>query len=196
MARQEERAAATRQRLIAEATVLFATRGFAATSLVDLLDRVEVSRGAMYHHFASKEALFEAVLEAVEADLARRLAERVSDATDSTDLLRRGCHAFLAEAIDPVICQIVLTDAPGVLGWQRWREIDARHGFGLLSTTLAAALGPEADPDRVKVTAHVLLAALIELAMLVAGADDQHGELERALPVLDRLVDGLISPGP
>lgn len=196
MARQEERAAATRQRLIAEATVLFATRGFAATSLVDLLDRVEVSRGAMYHHFASKEALFEAVLEAVEADLARRLAERVSDATDSTDLLRRGCQAFLAEAIDPVICQIVLTDAPSVVGWQRWREIDARHGFGLLSTAIAAALGPEAGLDRVKVTAHVLLAALIELAMLVAGADDQHGELERALPVLDRLIDGLISPGP
>jgi AcrR family transcriptional regulator len=166
-----EKGLATRRQLVATATGLFAAQGYEATSIDNVLDAAGVSRGALYHHFPGKEALFEAVLEDVEAQLAADVVAAAAAAEDPRNALQAGCLAWLQRLRDPVVRRIVLADAPAVVGWARWREIDECHWFGLLKSALAEALPPSRlDPVSLDVLAHMLLAALNELAFVIARA--------------------------
>lgn len=167
---------ATRQQLVAAATELFAERGYEATPIEAVLEAAGVSRGALYHHFEDKRALFEAVLDTVEAGMATRVHDAAMAAADPDDpaaSLRAGCLAWLRLIRDPVSRRIALVDAPAVVGWQRWREIDECNWFGLLKEGLGAALPPgRLDAGSLDVLAHMLLAALNELAFMIARAAD------------------------
>ena len=168
-----ERGLATRRQLLATATELFATQGYEATSIDNVLEAAGVSRGALYHHFPGKEALFEAVLESVEEELAAEVVIAAGAAEEPRLALQAGCLAWLQRLRDPVIRRIVLVDAPAVVGWQRWREIDECHWFGLLKSALAEALPPSRlEAASLDVLAHMLLAALNELAFVIARAGD------------------------
>src|SRR4051794_6830982 len=131
--RRIERGQASRRHLLEIAARLFTERGYEATSITDVLERARLSRGAFYHHFQSKEALFEAVLEMVEEHVGMTLREAAAGASDPVEAIRIGCRAWLDMASeDREVVQITLVDAPSVVGWERWREIDERHGLGLL----------------------------------------------------------------
>src|SRR6185436_8913890 len=123
-AARDARSDATRSRLIARATRLFATKGYAGTSLDDVVQRARVTKGALYHHFADKRALFAVVF----AEEDRRLHDvtMAAAATGATpwDRLREGCHGFLRGCLAPSVQRIVLLDAPAVLGWEQWRDVD------------------------------------------------------------------------
>src|SRR5258707_7108110 len=88
-----ERGQATRRQLVAAATTLFATRGYEATSIEAVLEEAGVSRGALYHHFEDKRALFEAVLDTVESDLAATGMAAAQDVAEPADMLKAGCPA-------------------------------------------------------------------------------------------------------
>jgi AcrR family transcriptional regulator len=170
---QAERSATTRQALLASARALFTERGFSATAREDIVERAGVTRGALYHHFANKEAVFRAVFEDLERELAERIATAAVAAPDPLAQLRLGCEAFLDAASDPAVRRIALTDAPAVLGWQTWRAIEAEHGLGLMREVLQAAMDAGQVATRpVESMAHLLLAALTEAALLVASAPD------------------------
>jgi AcrR family transcriptional regulator len=180
---QTERRAATRRALLDAGRELFAERGFAAAGQEEIVERAGVTRGALSHHFATKQGLFRAVVESLEHELAERIAEAALRGDSAMDHLRLGCLAFLDAALDPAVRRIVLLDAPAVLGWQAWREMDTTYGLGLVSEALSHCM--EAGlmtPRPVQPLAHILLAALNEAAMLVANADD---------PVATRVVVGL-----
>jgi AcrR family transcriptional regulator len=168
-----EKGQATRRQLVGAATELFATQGYEATSIDNVLESAGVSRGALYHHFPGKEQLFEAVLEDVEAQLAGEVVAAAEAVGDPAKSLQACCLAWLQRLRDPVIRRIVLVDAPSVVGWARWREIDECHWFGLLKSALAESL-PQSrlDPVSLDVLAHMLLAALNELAFVIARAED------------------------
>jgi AcrR family transcriptional regulator len=164
-----EKGLTTRHRILAVATRLFTKMGYEQTSIESLLDELNISRGALYHHFSSKEAIFEAVFEAVEADIAKAIIGATRGIADPAIALRTGCDAFLRMAAEEKVRQIALIDAPAALGWQKWREIEARHGFGLLKASLkAAAAKGRLRADLVDMYAHILLAALMETALLIA----------------------------
>lgn len=184
----------TRAGLVAVAQELFARRGYEATSIPAVLEAAGVSRGALYHHFASKEALFEAVVEAVEIDVTVKVARATRGTREPLDALRRGCAAYVAMCRDPVIRQVSLVDAPAVLGWARWRELDARHAFGTLKASVAAiAAGGRLKPDLVDVVAHMILAALMEVALLVAREDDGRLAVRRGQAAIDELLTSLFA---
>jgi AcrR family transcriptional regulator len=188
------RTESTRQRLIAVARELFASHGYQETSVQEVLDRSGASRGALYHHFQSKKALFEAVLEEVERELADAIIESSAGATTGAAALRAGSAAFLDAAKDPAIRQLLLIDAPNAVGWSRWRAIDARYGFGLLK----AALQNEANegrlpPDLVDAYAHILLAALLELGLQIANAPDATRAQQQAQRAIDALLARLLT---
>jgi AcrR family transcriptional regulator len=192
-----EQGQATRAALIELATELFATNGYDATAIPAVLDAAGVSRGALYHHFESKEALFEAVLESVEAQAMVKVTRAARGATDPLDGLRRGCSAYLAMCRDPVVRQISLIDAPAVVGWQRWREIDEQHAFGLVKAAIAAiAADGRVKPELVDVMAHMVLAALLEVALLVARADEGRLAIRRGQEAIDELLTALLAAGP
>ena len=177
--RQAEEPLSTRDRILAAAERLFAEHGYAAVSIDAVLAACKVSRGALYHHFSAKEALLEAVFEAVEVDVTNKVLARAASAGGAAEAVRAGCDAFLDLTQDQVVRQIMLTDAPSVLGWEKWREIDERHAFGLMK----AALEPAAEEAGLPVSltdafAHMLLASLSEVALMIAQADDRAAALE------------------
>jgi AcrR family transcriptional regulator len=164
---------ATRQHLVEVATRLFAERGYDGTSIEAVLEAADVSRGSLYHHFATKQALFEAALDAVETRIGNETTAAVEGATDALDGLRRGCLAWVRLAGDPVVQRIVLIDAPSVLTWQRWREIEEEYGLGLIKgAMLLAAREGRLRPDLVNVFAHMVLATMNELALVIVQSDD------------------------
>jgi AcrR family transcriptional regulator len=195
MNKKVERGQDTRLRMVSVATTLFGELGYESTSVEAVLRDSGVSRGALYHHFASKESLFEAVLEAVEAELAAATLKASRGIADPVEAMHVGFDTFLALAQTGRLRQIVLMDAPAVLGWQKWREIEARHGFGLLKAALLAmAEGGRVRKDLVDVFAHVLLAALIEVALMIARADDPANALRSGRMALRQLTDKLFAP--
>jgi AcrR family transcriptional regulator len=172
-----DRGRATRQLIANTARTLFAEQGYEAVSTEAVRQACGISRGALFHHFPTKEALFTAVLEAVEASVAEHMLTAASAAPNPLDALRAGCAAWLhLAATDAVVRQVVLTDAPAVVGWRAWREIDSAHGLGLLRRALTAAAEYGRVPaDQVELYAQGLLAVLIEMALLIAAAPaDEH----------------------
>ncbi|HEX4657829.1 MAG TPA: TetR/AcrR family transcriptional regulator [Streptosporangiaceae bacterium] len=188
------RGEATRAQLIAIGTSLFAARGYEDTSIEAVLREAGVSRGSLYHHFASKEALFEAVLEDVEARVGSQVVTAAAGAAGPAAALRAGCLAWIRIAGDPVVQRILLIDAPSVLGWERWRAMEERHALGLIRAALQAAADEGSlRPDLVGTLAHVLLASVNEVALLVARSEDPASAKREGADAVDELLRGLLS---
>jgi AcrR family transcriptional regulator len=192
-----EQSEATRSALIAAARTLFAERGYAAVATEEIVRAAGLTRGALYHHFAGKLELFRAVYEDVESQLVQRIAESVvASAKDPLQALHVGAQAFLVECEDPAVHRIALLDAPSVLGWEQWREIGLRHGFGLVEGSVQAAMDAGLiDPQPVRPLAHLLLGAIDEGAMLVARADDDGKTRKEVSASITRFLEAL-SPRP
>lgn len=190
--RKAEQSEATRTALIAAARRLFGERGYAAVGTEEIVRAAGVTRGALYHHFGGKHDLLEAVYEQVEGELTQRIAEGALKGSNPTDAMRSGAEMFLDACLEPEVQRIVLLDAPAVLGWDRWREIAAAHGLGLIEASLQAAIDAgQIEPQPVKPLAHILMGALDEAAMLVARAEDPEQMRQQVAETLNRIIDGL-----
>jgi AcrR family transcriptional regulator len=195
-ANRAEQSGATRTALLEAAHELFAERGYAGVGTEEIVQRAKVTRGALYHHFRDKRDLFRAVHEAVEAELARTIGEQMAEDAppDAFAALRTGVRTFLDACTDPSMARIALVDAPSVLGWREWREIDERHGLGLVALGLRGAMDAGTiDEQPVRALSHLLLGAMGEAGMLIANAEDPQGTREEVEPALLALLDGLRS---
>ncbi len=194
MARQAERSEATTKAIEAAARKLFATRGFAGTSIDDIASRAGVAKGAVYHHFASKEAIFERVLDTAQAELAAAPVPAASrKLTDPLDLIADSVLRYLLATSEPEYRRILLVDGPAVIGWQRWREIDAKY-FGAGTRQLAAAaLGDRASPGEVEAAANLLLGACGEAALVCAATDNPRKTARAHAAALRRMIAGLVA---
>ncbi len=191
---QTERSEGTRAALIEAARPLFAEHGYAGVGTEEIVRAAGVTRGALYHHFDGKRELFAAVYERIEAELAERIAAGAlaANAASPMEAMRAGAEMFLAACTEPEAQRIVLLDGPSVLGWDRWREIAAQYGLGLIEASLQAAMDADAiTPQPVRPLAHVLMGALDEAAMLVARAEDPEATRAEVGRTLDSLLDGL-----
>src|SRR5262245_28565050 len=163
----------TRRKLEQVARKLFAERGFASVSAEEIVAGAKVTRGALYHHYDGKEGLFEAVVDALMQDVHAKLEKSASGARDPLQAIERGIGVFLKVCTEPSAQRILLVDAPAVLGWPKWREMDAKYGFGLLKQALEGAMQAGlVRKQNVDVLTHILLGALTETAMIVARSDD------------------------
>jgi AcrR family transcriptional regulator len=192
--RNVARGEATRGQLIAIATRMFAERGYEDTSIEAVLREAGVSRGSLYHHFPSKEALFEAVAEEVETSVGAQTIAAASGLTNPVEAMRAGFVAWIRLAGDPVVQRILLIDGPSVLGWDRWRAMEDRHALGLIraGVQIIADLG-QTRPELVDMLAPMLLASVNEVALLVARADDQEAAMQAGAEVVDELLQRLFS---
>jgi AcrR family transcriptional regulator len=191
---QADRSAATRDALVAAARRLFAARSFAEVPADAIVAEAGVTRGALYHQFEDKAALFDAVMRAVEADIAGRLAGSVAAAgiTDPVDALRHAVATWLQICVEPEIYRIALIDGPSVLGWSRWREVCQEHVFGLVQTLVTQ--GIEAGRFRALPTrplTHALMGAGDEAALYVAESADPAQARAQMIEVLDQLISGV-----
>ncbi|MDP9134954.1 MAG: TetR/AcrR family transcriptional regulator [Actinomycetota bacterium] len=190
--RKAEQSQATRSALVATARSLFAERGYARVGTEEIVRAAGVTRGALYHQFTDKEDLFRTVYEDVERELVERIVGVAAGAPDPLEALRVAASAFLDACEDPAVSRIALIDAPSVLGWEQWREIGLRYGFGLIQGTLEAAMeAGQIERRPVRPLAHLLLGAIDEAALLVARAEDD-GETRREVgDAVARHIDAL-----
>ncbi|ORA16196.1 TetR/AcrR family transcriptional regulator [Mycobacterium asiaticum] len=194
-ARRAQQAVATRTALVSAARRLFVEKGYHRTGTEEVVAEARVgTRGALYHHFADKQALFEAVFIAVEEDLVMAAAQSLADPADGAlNQLHLGLIGFLDASLAPHVQQILLIDGPAVLGWSRWRELESVYGLGAIRTMLERAIeeGDIAPGRPVDVLAHILLAAANETALFIANAPDQQAARDAGVQALDVLLDGL-----
>ena len=183
---------ATRARLLAAARELFADRGYAGVGTEEIVRAAGVTRGALYHQFADKRALFGAVFEELESELIAEAAGRMVGATDPLEAMKAACRGWLEACARPEAQQIVLLDAPAVLGYETWREIGERHGLGAVMAVCQAAIDAGViEPQPVRPLAHVLVGALDEAALYVARAENPATALAEMDQVLVRMVDSM-----
>jgi AcrR family transcriptional regulator len=188
------RGEATRGQLIAIATRMFAERGYEDTSVEAVLSEAGVSRGSLYHHFPSKEALFGAVAEDVETRVGAQTLLAARGSEGPVEALRAGFVAWIRLAGDPVVRRILLIDGPSVLGWERWRAMEEHHALGLVRTAVQVIADQgQVRPDLVGMLAHVLLASVNELALLVARSDDREAAMQGGADAIDELLRRLFS---
>jgi AcrR family transcriptional regulator len=183
---------ATTRKLIDIAREQFATQGYANTATEEIVRLAGVTRGALYHHFGSKEGLFRAVVESVQADIGARVDAAAGASGDAWGELIDGCRAFLMAALDPHARQIVLIDAPAVLGWEAWRAMDEANSMALLRASLAelVAAGILA-PLPLDALTRLLSGAMNEAALWIANAPDPDAALDAAMSALEALLSGI-----
>jgi len=194
-ARRAAQAESTRHALVDAARRLFVEKGYHHTGTEEIVAAAGVgTRGALYHHFTDKQALFEAVFHSVEVDLVTAAAQNLADPADGAlNQLRQGLIGFLDASLTPHVQRVLLVDGPAVLGWTRWRELENLYGLGAVRAMLERAveegdLGPHLPVD---VMAHLLLAVADEAALFIANAPDQHAARDRGVQALNALLDGL-----
>ena len=191
---QSERREATRAKLLDAGRNLFEERGYEAVGTPEIVAAAGVTRGALYHHFDGKRELFAAVYEAIEAEIVASFPFDRMVGDDPFGALRAGISIFLELSLDARVQQVALIDAPSVLGWERWHEVQQRYGLAIIEAGLGAAM--EAGQVRkmpVKPLSNVLLGALIEAALSVAASSDQRKTMAEYGTVLEAMLDGLRS---
>ncbi|HEV7980498.1 TetR/AcrR family transcriptional regulator [Amycolatopsis sp.] len=191
---QEDRSATTKSRLMAAARELFSTRGYAAVPADEIVRAAGVTRGALYHHYGDKQGLFRAVFEQVERELTQEVEAAMAGAPDTATSLLLALGAFLDACGRPEVRRISLTDAPAVLGWATWRELDARYGLGLIVRSLNQAVDEGVlTPQPVEVLAQLVLSAVIEAALLIANAEDPAAARANCEQALGTWLAGLLA---
>src|SRR5436309_3960510 len=184
--------AATRRLLVETARSLFAERGYAGVSTEEIVRRAALTRGALYHHFRDKKDLFRAVYEQLEQEIVEQVAAVAASELDPWKQQLAALQAFLDICEEPDVQQIALVDAPSVLGWEAWREIEARYGLALIRAGLQAVIDAgiiERQP--VEPLAHLILGALMEAGMVIARAEDVDGARQEVGASVERLLEGL-----
>lgn len=189
--RRDQFSEATRAALLEAATRRFATLGYAGTSLEDVATDIQATRGAVYHHFSSKKALFEAVFAKLETDAVEQSRAASRAGTDPWQGALLAMSAFLDTCTDPVYGRIVWQEAPIALGWARWEKLEEAYAFGLIEEHVrnlveggyiealpldtmtrvafamlgaagqALAKAPESDKERVKAEYSAVIARLL-----------------------------------
>ena len=192
LTRREERSDSTRRALLRAARALFARKGYAETSIDEIARRARVTHGALYHHFGGKLAIFMAVYEELQIELAERLMA-AAEAEGRPELhLERGCDAFLDLCMEPDFQRICRLDAPSVLGWETMREVEGRYSLVQLHQGLEALIADgRLAPRPVAPLAHMLLGAMCEAAMWVARAEDPRAATRQAVAELEAIMEGL-----
>ncbi|MBE1495162.1 AcrR family transcriptional regulator [Amycolatopsis lexingtonensis] len=169
---QQDRSAGTKAALVAAARELFAVRGYQAVPADEITRAAGVTRGALYHHYGDKQGLFRAVVEELERELTEEVEAAFDGAADPLTGMLQALGVFLDACLREEVRRISLTDAPAVLGWEVWREIEAEYGLGLLVTVLEQARADGLIVDQpVRALAQLVLSAVMEAARMIAAAD-------------------------
>jgi AcrR family transcriptional regulator len=170
---------------------LFVAKGYFQTGTEEIVREAHVTRGALYHHFADKRALFLAVFEAVEDDLLSSAAT-TTPPSDALGRLQMALLGFLDASLTPEVQRVLLIDGPAVLGWQEWRALEARYGLGIIRQLLTDAVDEGTiAPQPVDALAHILLAAVDEAALFIANAPDPHTARDTSASAMRAVLTGI-----
>lgn len=191
--RRVEYSESTRRALVDSAVALFTERGYTDAPLDEIARHARVTKGALYHHFGGKQALFEAAFEAVETDVVARLERIMLVEGDVWENMRAGLDAFLNVCLEPAYQRIVAQEGPVVMGFARWREADERYTFGVVRRTVSALVDTgEIDPQLpVDSLARVIFGGLSSGAATIVDSSTPRQTSVEVGECMERLMKGL-----
>jgi AcrR family transcriptional regulator len=167
--RRQKYAEETRQALITSSRQLFGEQGYAQTSLDGIAHTANVTKGAIYHHFKNKEAIFEAVVVQLLEETIQLIIEGVEKIPDPIQRTITALDLALDLGLTPDYQRIVLQDAPSVLGWERWKQLEKQFSYGLIRNLLHQLSAKQAQPD--EITVRLIMSCVIEVALMVTEAE-------------------------
>ncbi|MGA8256276.1 MAG: TetR/AcrR family transcriptional regulator [Nocardioides sp.] len=185
--------ASTKRALVDVAEQLFTDQGYASTSLDAIVAGARVTKGALYHHFSGKQALFEAVFERVETDAARAIQKSLKGQRDPWDKARAGLRTFLSVVQEPRYRRIVVQEGPSVLGHERYREQEERSTFANVVDILRSVLQAgdwDLDEDMVQTFSRIFFGAMSSAGESVAGSADGIAAAERVEVAIGFIIAG------
>jgi AcrR family transcriptional regulator len=188
--RREAYSDATRQALLKAARHLFTLRGYQATAIDAVAHRARVTKGALYHHFDDKLALFDAVVVALQEKMTASVDRDVAGERERWTRLKRGIAAFLDACGETSYRRLVIHEAPAVLGMTRFRELDDAALSSFHRAIASLQERGEIDFANAALLTRLLAALVWETAMLLAEADEPERLREQALAAIYRVVDG------
>lgn len=185
-----ERTEKTRSALVSAGRALFVEKGYADTSTPEIGAAAGITRGALYHHFEDKRALFRAVV----ADEARKVASAIEQKTPAhltpADALVAGSEAYLDAMRVPGRTRLLLIEGPSVLGPAEMKSLDEENAARTLREGLVAAIGgePVISAQQLTALADLLSAAFDRAALAVAGGEDDRIYRSAIVLLIQRIV--------
>lgn len=181
--------AETQKLLRRQARKLFAQKGYSAANTNELVERARVTKGALYHHFANKRELYLAVVEDMESELVQRI-EAAGANLPPWERLGAMCRAYLDACREPALARTLVLEAPVVLGWKTWCNLEQKYEVAAFARCLAEAGGLTEPAETL---AQVILGALTTGARVIATAADGEAARVDVQSSIDRLLAGLRS---
>ncbi len=194
--RRQQYSASTKRALVEIALEHFATHGYAGTSLDTIVAGARVTKGALYHHFSGKQAVFEAVFESVETDATKQIARALKGSRDPWEKAMAGLQAFLSVVQDPTYQRIVIQEGPAILGYERFREQEERSTFGIVQGIVRAVLASsiyELDDDMVETFSRIFFGAMSAAGESVSTAEDPKLAVARVETAIGFILTGMRS---
>jgi AcrR family transcriptional regulator len=188
--------ASTKRALVDVAEELFTEHGYASTSLDAIVAGARVTKGALYHHFSGKQALFEAVFERVEADASKTINGSLKGKTDPWLKAQAGLRAFLGVVQEPRYRRIVIQEGPAVLGYERYREQEERSTFATVLDIVRSVLSAGSwalEEEMVQTFARIFFGALSSAGESVATAEDPEEAADRVEAAIGFIIAGFQS---
>ncbi len=182
----------TRAALLAEARRRFAKRGYDAATAEEIARAAGVTRATLYYQFRDKRELFRAVCEELERECSERIVAAAARHSDPWEQVRSGCGAALDTYLDRAYQRIMVRDAPAVLGWTRWRALQARYGRGLLREGIRRAMDEGIVARQpLEPLVHLITGAINEAGLAIAHAKDPPSARAELGSSLELLLDGV-----
>lgn len=183
----------TANKIVKTAYKLFSTKGYNKTSTEEIVDKLGVTRGALYHHFHGKRDIFLAVFEQAQCKIRDFIVKETESLTDPWQKFIKGGYAFLRACMNPEIQPIVAVDAPSVLGWDVWRDIDWRYSTLMLKEILEKLIDEGIiKPLPIETLTHAIAGATNELALWLSENKDNKEALEEAQSTMEVLYNALL----
>ena len=192
--RRQRYSEATKQALVEVAERLFTSQGYASTSLDAIAAGAEVTKGALYHHFSGKQAIFEAAFERVQSRATTDVVAATAEHHDPWDQARAGLRAFLEAVLEPGYRQVVVSDGPSVLGHERFREQEERSTYALVDEIVRSVLtaeGRDLDDAMLDTFTRIFFGAMSAAGGSVAVSDDPAAAALRVEAAINVILAGL-----
>lgn len=171
--RRQDYSSATRKALQENATQLFTERGYAGTSLDEIVRAARVTKGALYHHYGGKLDLFEDVFERAQKDASKYIGKAIRKEKDPWARAQAGLQAFLDVCQEPTYRRLVMQEAPVALGPERFQEAEHSSTYGLVQKIVFDLLKEAEVDDELRETfAYVFFGAMRTAGAFVSDAED------------------------
>jgi AcrR family transcriptional regulator len=194
VSRRQQYSASTKRALVDVATRLFTEQGYAATSLDQVVAGARVTKGALYHHFTGKQAVFEAVFEKIETDASARIRKALRDSRDPWEKALIGLRAFLEIVQDPGYQRVVIQEGPAILGYERFREQEERSSYGLVQDMVRDVLADstyDLSDDMLETFSRIFFGAMSAAGESVSSASDPKAAVAQVETAIAFILTGL-----